>query len=46
MMYNKTVHDYFFSPRHVGVIDLNLSFTVIVKNSQKGQGTIEFLHAM
>ncbi|USQ12565.1 iron-sulfur cluster assembly scaffold protein [Legionella lytica] len=40
MMYNKTVLDYFFSPAHVGIIDLN-DHTVVVKNNQKKQGTIE-----
>ncbi|CAM4431331.1 MAG: hypothetical protein LEGION0403_FIIPPAGN_01084 [Legionella sp.] len=40
MMYNKTVLDYFFSPAHVGIIDLN-DYTVVVKNNQKKQGTIE-----
>lgn len=42
MMYNKTIKDYFFSPRHAGVIDLSRDFTVFVKNAQKGQGLIEF----
>jgi nitrogen fixation NifU-like protein len=40
-MYNKIVHDCFFSPRHVGVVDLNDRFTVVFKNSQKGHGQIE-----
>ncbi|WP_196398926.1 iron-sulfur cluster assembly scaffold protein [Legionella saoudiensis] len=40
MMYNKTVLDYFFSPEHVGTIDLN-DHSVVVKNNQKKQGTIE-----
>ncbi|MFJ1267399.1 iron-sulfur cluster assembly scaffold protein [Legionella lytica] len=40
MMYNKTVLDYFFSPAHVGIIDLN-DHTVVVTNNQKMQGTIE-----
>lgn len=31
----------FFSPRHVGVIDLSERFTIGVKNKQKGQGLIE-----
>lgn len=42
MMYNKTVQDYFFSPQHVGVIDLGQEFTVVFANTQKDQGTIEF----
>lgn len=41
-MYNKTVQNYFFSPDHVGVIDLNQNLAVMVKNNQKGQGDIEF----
>ncbi|HHT0593101.1 TPA: iron-sulfur cluster assembly scaffold protein [Legionella anisa] len=41
MMYNRIVQDCFFSPRHIGDIDLNDHFAVVVKNSQKGQGTIE-----
>ncbi|WP_392537351.1 iron-sulfur cluster assembly scaffold protein [Legionella sp. 227] len=41
MIYNKTVQDCFFSPRHVGLIDLSERFTVVVKNNQKGQGLIE-----
>ncbi|KTC79370.1 iron-sulfur cluster assembly scaffold protein [Legionella cherrii] len=41
MIYNKIVQDCFFSPRHVGVIDLSERFTVVVKNNQKGQGLIE-----
>ncbi|KTD59838.1 putative iron-sulpher cluster proteins NifU [Legionella sainthelensi] len=41
MMYNKIVQDYFFLPKHVGVIDLNHALTVMVKNSQKNQGIIE-----
>lgn len=41
MMYNRTVQDCFFSPRHAGVVDLNDHFTVVVKNNQKGQGIIE-----
>jgi nitrogen fixation NifU-like protein len=39
-MYNKTVLNYFFSPAHAGIIDLN-DHTVVVKNNQKKQGTIE-----
>lgn len=42
MMYNEIIKDCFFSPQHVGVIDLNDEGAVVVKNSQKGQGTIEF----
>lgn len=42
MMYNKIIKDCFFFPQHVGVIDLNDEGAVVVKNSQKGQGTIEF----
>ncbi len=42
MIYNKTVKDCFFSPRHAGVVDLNDRFAVVVKNNQKGQGSIEF----
>lgn len=42
MMYNNTVYDYFFSPRHVGIIDLNHDFVIVCKNEQKAQGTIEF----
>lgn len=42
MMYNNTVYDYFFSPRHVGIIELNHDLVVVFKNKQKGQGTIEF----
>lgn len=41
MIYNKTVQECFFSPRHVGLIDLSERFTVVVKNNQKGQGLIE-----
>ncbi|WP_454785785.1 iron-sulfur cluster assembly scaffold protein [Legionella sp. WA2024007413] len=41
MMYNKIVREYFFSPKHVGVLDLNDHFAVGVKNNQKGQGIIE-----
>ncbi|KTD41507.1 iron-sulfur cluster assembly scaffold protein [Legionella parisiensis] len=41
MMYNRIVQDCFFSPRHVGVINLNDQFAVVVKNNQKGQGAIE-----
>ncbi|MCW8397638.1 iron-sulfur cluster assembly scaffold protein [Legionella sp. PATHC038] len=41
MIYNKIVQDCFFSPRHVGLIDLSERFTVVVKNNQKGQGLIE-----
>jgi nitrogen fixation protein NifU and related proteins len=40
MMYNKTVLDCFFSPRHVGVIDLNQDLVILVKNNQKGQADI------
>jgi nitrogen fixation NifU-like protein len=42
MMYNNTVRDCFFSPRHVGVIDLSHKLAVVFKNNQKGQGIIEF----
>ncbi|CAM3054620.1 iron-sulfer cluster proteins NifU [Legionella steigerwaltii] len=42
MMYNRTVQDCFFSPRHVGVVDLTKRFAIVVKNNQKGQGIIEF----
>ena len=42
MMYNKTVQDYFFSPQHVGLIDLSSDLTVVFANTQKDQGTIEF----
>ena len=42
MMYNNTVCECFFSPRHVGVIDLNKDFTIVYLNNQKGQGNIEF----
>lgn len=42
MMYNKIVQDYFFLPKHVGIIDINHALAVMVKNSQKDQGTIEF----
>ena len=42
MMYNKTVQDCFFSPRHVGIVDLNQNFAVVYKNNQKDQGLIEF----
>ncbi|WP_273199484.1 MULTISPECIES: iron-sulfur cluster assembly scaffold protein [Legionella] len=42
MMYNRTVRDCFFSPRHVGVVDLTERFANVVKNNQKGQGIIEF----
>ncbi|MFT4058711.1 MAG: iron-sulfur cluster assembly scaffold protein [Legionella sp.] len=41
MMYNNTVYDCFFAPKHVGVIDPNHELTVFFKNSQKGQGHIE-----
>ncbi|KTD03533.1 iron-sulfur cluster assembly scaffold protein [Fluoribacter gormanii] len=41
MMYNKIVRDCFFSPKHVGVVDLNDQLAVVVKNNQKGQGVIE-----
>lgn len=41
MMYNKTVRDCFFAPKHAGVIDLNNHSAVVVKNNQKGQGVIE-----
>jgi nitrogen fixation NifU-like protein len=42
MVYNNTVRDYFFSPRHIGVLDINQDFVVVFKNNQKGQGDIEF----
>lgn len=42
MMYNKTVQDYFFLPKHVGVIDSEQSLVVVVKNRQQNQGAIEF----
>lgn len=41
MIYNKIVHDYFFSPRHAGTLDLNQPLTVVFKNNQKSQGAIE-----
>lgn len=41
MMYNETVRECFFSPQHIGMLDLSNRFAVFVKNSQKGQGTIE-----
>ncbi|KTD55647.1 putative iron-sulpher cluster proteins NifU [Legionella santicrucis] len=41
MMYNKIVQDYFFLPKHVGIIDTNHALAVMVKNNQKNQGTIE-----
>jgi nitrogen fixation NifU-like protein len=45
MMYNNTVRDYFFSPRHAGVIDLNQKRTIVFKDEQKGQGNIEvYMH--
>jgi nitrogen fixation NifU-like protein len=40
-MYNKTVLDYFFSPKHVGFLDLNNPLTVVSKNSQNNQEIIE-----
>lgn len=36
------VQDCFFLPKHVGIIDANHSLNVLVKNSQKNQGAIEF----
>lgn len=42
MMYNKTVQDCFFAPRHVGRLDTNSHLVVCVTNHQAGQGTIEF----
>ncbi|MBI2785897.1 MAG: iron-sulfur cluster assembly scaffold protein [Legionella longbeachae] len=42
MMYNIIVQDCFFSPRHVGVVEKSNPFAVLVKNSQKGQGSIHF----
>lgn len=42
MMYNKIVLDYFFSPQHVGVIDLTHPLAVIFESKQKNQGGIEF----
>lgn len=42
MMYNKIVLDCFFSPQHVGGIDLAQEVTVISKSNQKNQGVIEF----
>ena len=41
MMYNNIVTNCFFSPKHVGVIDLNNQFAVVFKSSQKGQGQLE-----
>jgi nitrogen fixation NifU-like protein len=41
-MYNKRVHDYFFSLKHVGSVDLHNHFAVVSKNTQQGQGSIEF----
>lgn len=34
MRYNKKVADCFFSPRHVGVVDLNCPFTAHVRRQQ------------
>lgn len=42
MIYNKIVQDCFFSPRHVGLVDLEHPFSAVFKNNQKGQGSIEF----
>jgi nitrogen fixation protein NifU and related proteins len=42
MMYNSTVNDCFFAPRHVGTLELNHDFVVVFKNKQKDQGIIEF----
>jgi nitrogen fixation protein NifU and related proteins len=42
MMYNKRIHDYFFSPKHVGSIALSNHLAVVSRNSQQGQGNIEF----
>ena len=42
MMYNNTVRECFFYPRHAGVIDLSQDLVVVFKNNQKGQGNIEF----
>ncbi|MGC1182597.1 iron-sulfur cluster assembly scaffold protein [Legionella sp.] len=42
MMYNNTVRDYFFLPKHAGVIDLDHELTVVFKNTQKDQGRVEF----
>ena len=41
MMYNEIVYDCFFSPRHVGSVDLNNQLAVVFKSGQKGQGKIE-----
>lgn len=40
--YNKIVHDCFFAPQHVGILDLKNCFTVVFKNTQQNQGKIEF----
>lgn len=42
MTYNKLVREYFFSPLHVGSVDLNQSLAQVIINHQKGQGCIEF----
>lgn len=42
MMYNKIVKSCFFLPQHIGVIDLNQEFSVVVKSQQKGQAMVEF----
>lgn len=42
MMYNKMVQSCFFSPKHVGVLDVNDRLVVGVTNHQVGQGAIEF----
>lgn len=42
MMYNKTVQSCFFSPQHIGVLDLNQDFSVAAKSQHKGQAMVEF----
>lgn len=41
MMYNKTIKDYFFSPAHVGTVNVQDNHSVVVRNEAKGQGDIE-----
>jgi len=45
MMYNEIIRDCFFFPRHVGVIDLSLPVSVVVKNNLKNKDNIElYMH--
>lgn len=40
MMYNELVEQYFFNPKHVGIVDLSQPFTVSYRNGDQGRGDI------